>query len=405
MMDTPIASPHPDHDLLKIALESIKLPVLLLCFEDGRTLFCNRAFQSAYGSSAAFLRLPMIRANEGPQNAIGPEFTLEEVLKRIDDLGETDFEAEFGGEQRRSVCLSLRALYCNQEKLVLLTAEDITRHKDAERKAFDQHARMRWSVTTGITELEEANRDLQNEIAGREQVEAALHESETALLRSREDLRHLSASLMNAQDAERRRVSRELHDDLSQKMAKLQFDAEVLEQQVPFEDIEAAKQRLRDVGQQAAGISDDLRRVAHQLHPATLDHLGLSIAVKSYTEEFSRSTAIRVKYTSISVPRNIPIEVASGLFRIVQEALRNVAKHASNASIEIVLAGVTGGLSLFIRDNGRGFDLEVARNKGGLGLISIEERVRLLDGKLSIETALGTGVLLVIQCPLASRVA
>lgn len=154
------------------------------------------------------------------------------------------------------------------------------------------------------------------------------------------------------------------------------------------------------MGQQAAGLSNDLRRVAHQLHPANLDYLGLSVALRSYAEEFSRSTAIQVKFTSLFMPRNVPLALASGLYRIVQEALRNVGKHASNAQVEIVLARVPEGLALYIRDNGEGFDMELARAKGGLGLISMEERVRLLEGTLSVETQPGKGVLLSIQCPI-----
>ncbi len=267
------------------------------------------------------------------------------MIDIVESHSEAEIEFEGTGERGAQFCVGTFPLELNGEKLILLTVEE---------------------------SIGSDNRDLQNEITGRERAEAALSATQNELLQSREELRHLSASLMNAQDAERRRVARELHDDLSQKVAKLQFAAEFLEQQVPFEDIHGAKARLRDVGRQAAVVSEDLRRVAHQLHPATLEYLGLAIAVRSYTEEFTRSTAVRVKYTSIQVPREIPIEVSSALFRIVQEALRNVAKHASNASVEIVLAGVPEGLALFIRDNGLGFDPEESRTKGGLGLISMK---------------------------------
>lgn len=119
-------------------------------------------------------------------------------------------------------------------------------------------------MAAGAAELQKRSEMLQTEMLGREQVETALHASEHALFQSREHLRHFSASLMNAQDAERRRVSRELHDDLSQKVAKLQFDIETLTQHVPFTDVQQAKERLREVGHQAAGLAQ-LRKPMQRL--------------------------------------------------------------------------------------------------------------------------------------------
>ena len=386
----------------QITAEAVQLPMALINQETCEIKFCNPAFRSLNDSSATdLLAAPIYRFDAKDPVIPAIRTSMRDVVKGLSDpFSDIDFEAQLDGLTQRNVCIRLLSVEVNREQLILVTIEDITRRKNAERIVLEQQKRLQWSVDTGMAELETANRDLQSQIVGRERIEAALHESEHALLQSREELRHLSASLMNAQDTERRRVARELHDDLSQKMAKLQFDAETLEQQVPFENIAAARKRLRDVGQQAATVSDDLRRVAHQLHPATLDHLGLAIAVRSYAEEFTRSTAIPVKVTSINVPHEIPIEVSGGLFRIVQEALRNVAKHANSAKVEIVVAGVSGGLALFIRDDGEGFDIESARRKGGLGLISIQERARLLEGKLSLETEPGKGVLLTIQCPI-----
>jgi two-component system, NarL family, sensor kinase len=180
----------------------------------------------------------------------------------------------------------------------------------------------------------------------------------------------------------------------------LQFDIETLEQRVPFTDLVRAKGKLRDVCEQVGTLANDLRRVAHGLHPSSLDHLGLTIALRSYAEEFSRSTAIPVQFTSRKVPRKVPAEVAICFYRIVQEALRNVGKHARTAAVKITLAGSSTRLHLSIRDNGEGFDMALARAQGGLGLISMQERVRLVQGQFSVQTQPGHGVHLSVIVPL-----
>ena len=199
---------------------------------------------------------------------------------------------------------------------------------------------------------------------------------------------------------ERRRISRELHDDLSQKVAKLQFDIETIEQKIPFADIQDERHRLQNLREQTGTLANDLRRVAHGLHPSSLDHLGLTVVLRSYTKEFSRSTGIRVQFTSRKVPRTIPPEVASCFYRIVQEALRNVGKHASEAEVNVRLWGKLNKLDLSIHDNGEGFDMESVRTKGGLGLISMQERVRLVQGTFSLKTQPGRGVQISIEAPL-----
>lgn len=381
-------------------VESIKTPLVTLR-EDFRVRAANRAFYEDYQVEPAQVENRLFLDLDGTKWGL-PELRIafEQIVRNRAASPDLEFEGEFHGQGKRTLCINLFPVEAAGEKLILMVIEDVTDRKQAEHVLLEEQERLKLSVEASATELQKTSERLHTEALGREQVETALHATERALLQSREELRHLSASLMNAQDAERRRVSRELHDDLSQKVAKLQFDIETLEQKVPFKDVQHAKQQLRDVGHQAAGLSNDLRRVAHQLHPATLDHLGLAVALRAYAEEFSRSTAIPVKFTSLYVPRKVPIEVASGLYRIAQEALRNVGKHASEAKIEIVLARDPKGLALFIRDDGEGFDMESARAKGGLGLISMEERVRLLGGSFSVETRPGEGVLIAILCPL-----
>jgi signal transduction histidine kinase len=186
---------------------------------------------------------------------------------------------------------------------------------------------------------------------------------------------------------------------LSQKVAKLQFDVETLEQQLP-PDLMDAKRRLLAIRDEIETLSNDLRRIAYQLHPSALDHLGLAIAIRTFSQEFSEREGLPIQFTTRNVPARIPSEVASSLYRIIQEALRNIAKHAGKTSVKIRLFGQSKQLSLIIRDHGVGFDIHSVRNKGGLGLISMQERVRLVRGEFSLETRPGHGAAVMIRVPL-----
>jgi signal transduction histidine kinase len=222
------------------------------------------------------------------------------------------------------------------------------------------------------------------------------------VLIGRNELRALAAKLIQAQAEERQRVSRELHDDLSQKIAKLQFDVETLEQHLPPDPKEGRK-RLLNIRDGIEMLSNDVRRIAHELHPSSLDHLGITVALRSYIREFTEREGIPVRFTSRKVPAKISAEIASTLYRIVQEALHNVAKHAGKTSVSIGLTGKSNQLSLSIQDHGIGFDVHSLQNKGGLGLISMKERARLIHGEFSLETLPGHGATITVHVPLSSR--
>jgi two-component system CheB/CheR fusion protein len=227
--------------------------------------------------------------------------------------------------------------------------------------------------------------------------ESSLRESEEDLRQSRSELRTLAARLLTTQEEERRRVSRELHDDLNQKLAMLEVDAERLGQQAVISpDIRKDVQSLRD---RTAEVSNDIRRVAYQLHPSILDHLGLHVALRSYCAEFSKRDGIQVKFSGPELLASIPEGIALCLYRVTQESLRNVAKHASAKSANVTLEVVDHRIHLSIRDNGAGFDT-AAKHKGGIGLLSMKERVRLVDGELTLKSKPGRGTRIDVWAPL-----
>jgi signal transduction histidine kinase len=147
-------------------------------------------------------------------------------------------------------------------------------------------------------------------------------------------------------------------------------------------------------------LSSDIHAISRQLHPSILDDLGLFDAVKAECQGFRRREGITVKYEPKAIPYQLPKDAALTLFRIVQEGLRNVAKHAQTQDANVSLFGMDDSIYLSISDDGVGFDYSEARKKPGLGLASMEERVRLIQGEISIKSEPGKGTVIEVRAPL-----
>lgn len=225
-----------------------------------------------------------------------------------------------------------------------------------------------------------------------------------ALQQNQERLRDLAIGLLTAQEEERRRISRELHDDLNQRLAMLVVELETIEKG-PLESSEQTRRRVSALRVRTEGISEDVRRTAHQLHPAMVDHLGLPAALRSLCADFSKQESMRISCRQGNIRTPIPPEVALCLFRVTQEALRNVATHsgARRANVSLVLAG--NRLRLVVSDTGQGFAHGTSsRKKKGLGILSMEERVRLVGGSLTLHSRPGEGTRVVVEVPLPEEV-
>jgi two-component system CheB/CheR fusion protein len=213
----------------------------------------------------------------------------------------------------------------------------------------------------------------------------------------RAEIRALAAQLITAQEEERRRVSRELHDSLCQKLASLALDVENLAVALP--PPAATRARLQELCARAIKVSEEARHIAYQLHPSVLDDLGLVVSLKALCDEFSKTEKMRVDFTAGKLPDLLPQQIASGLYRIAQESLRNVAKHAKAKRLSVVLAVRDRGLVLSLEDDGIGFAPQAVKGKGGLGLVSIGERARIVGGTLSIESTPGEGTRISVRVP------
>jgi PAS domain S-box-containing protein len=214
-----------------------------------------------------------------------------------------------------------------------------------------------------------------------------------------ESLHRLSGRLISAQEDERRRIARELHDDFNQRLALLAIDLERLHEGLPVSQ-ESLTDDLASLLRRTKEISSDIHSLSHQLHPSSLQHLGLVAATRNFCKEISGQHAIDIEFVHHGVPRSLPDDVALCLYRIVQEALRNVIKHSGAESARIEITGTADGLELQISDNGMGFDPESARTRRGLGLLSIRERLRLVSGTISFERVEPNGTRIEVRVPI-----
>ena len=214
--------------------------------------------------------------------------------------------------------------------------------------------------------------------------------NEAALLEYHRSLQELTSRLLSVQEAETKLLARELHDVFSQKLAGLGMQISVLiKSSSKSRGVPLAK--LKALGQEVSELAEDIHRMSRQLHPAILDDLGLEAALHEECVSFSQQTEIPVDFQAEGVSRSLPEDIALCLYRVAQESLRNIAKHAQATEVRLLLTSDRESVTLSIEDVGDGFDLEKVRGKGGLGLISMEERARLVNGTLSIRSQPGVG--------------
>ena len=216
------------------------------------------------------------------------------------------------------------------------------------------------------------------------------------------EIRALSARLIHAQEEERRRLSRELHDDLSQQIAAMSIGMGNLKRGIPAEQTEPREKSDR-IQQKLVELSETVRRMSHELHPAILQHSGLSAALRGYCREFGEVSGIRVTLRTVGEFGDVRPEVALSVFRIVQEALRNVGKHAGVNEAEVELIHTGEAIRLTVSDQGVGFAANRQRGPAGLGLVSIRERTRLVEGTMELESAPGEGTRLTVRIPDAAE--
>jgi signal transduction histidine kinase len=219
-----------------------------------------------------------------------------------------------------------------------------------------------------------------------------------------QELRRLSARLMTAAEEERKGIARELHDSVGQRLAGVSLKVSEVESLISSQPEVARK--LRKIRKEISEVAKAIHDLSHSLHPAAVSQLGLAAALEAECAAFSKLHGITVNFSAESVPQSLPDEVALCLYRVAQEGLQNIRKHARAKTASVRLAGRSQEIAIVIQDFGRGFDLHAARRGDGLGLVSMEERVRLARGSLSVTSKPGDSTRIEVHIPIrAAKIA
>ena len=265
--------------------------------------------------------------------------------------------------------------------------------KNAEAALQQERDQLEARVGERTAELTASNQALQSEITQRRRAEQA----------HQQVLRRLA----EAEETERGRISRELHDRLGQELTAIKLGLQLLRKQ--HTSIAEAQDNIIHLESLAEGLMRDVHRLAWELRPPALDDLGLELALQRFTSQWSEKAAVPVDFHSHGLSgQRLPIEYETTLYRVTQEALTNVARHAAARQVSLLLERRSDLVSLIIEDDGNGFNAETivrdAPTRGSLGLLGMQERVKLVGGALEIESAAGAGTTIFVRLPLQGPV-
>jgi signal transduction histidine kinase len=231
-------------------------------------------------------------------------------------------------------------------------------------------------------------------LARRRRVEQSLRES-------REALSKMSQRLIEAQEKERSWIALELHDDINQRLAVLAMQLSLLGKSLPA-SVDAARKRLTVANQHVTELISGIQALSRRLHSPSLKHVGLAQSAEALCNEFSAAHQIHIEFRSDNIPKDLPEDISVCLFRVLQEALQNVAKHSGTERVQILLTAGTDTVQLTVRDEGNGFQVKSTRGGNGLGLPSMMERLKLVNGHVSIDSEPGRGTVVQARVPVRS---
>jgi two-component system CheB/CheR fusion protein len=363
-----------EQELISAILDAAKDLLVIVLDRQGCVLQFNRAAQELTGFSLEEVKgrrlwdlLPI--AEERAQVKSG----FEEVLRGGTAHGETHWLTKRG--QPRLIAWSNTPAINDGGTVdyVIRTGVDVTEREKAQSLARDSSAEVRTLSKKG----------------------------EVTLLQYQNELQALTARLLGLQEGGNKDLARELHDDLSQKLAALGMEVSALPRPSSGSP-EKLIDRVRAVSARINALAEDVHAMSRRLHPAILDDLGLEAALREECVSFSAHAGIPAQFES-NGPTLLPEDVSLCLYRVAQESLRNIAKHAKASNVRVFLSGRKGGITLRVEDTGDGFDLSEVKGKGGLGLISMEERVRLVSGKFTVQSQPGKGTVVDVFVPLKAK--
>ncbi len=304
------------------------------------------------------------------------------VSRNFRRYSEEDIRAAYERAETLQVALSVER---EREKILRERRDDMDRSLRNLRGMVDRAERM---VDTISMALDLLMGNLENMLA------------EVGGLRERAEI---AARIIQAQEAERVRIAREIHDGPAQSMANIVLRAEICQKLYERGEVEKVMAELRDLRDAVKESLRDVRRIIFNLRPMTLDDLGLGPTLRRYVEEFNTQGGAPVDLTVLGKEERLPQTVEVSAFRLVQEALNNARKHANATAVRVRVEFTPEALVVQVKDNGRGFDVTAARKNGAesghFGLVSMSERLELLEGALSIDSSPGRGTVITARIP------
>jgi len=355
------------------------------------TIFLDRALRVKQFTPRARDAFNLIPTDIGrPLADITHKLRYQDLLRDMEGVIETlhRFEREVETVDKRWCLMRILPYRTKDDRIdgVVITFLDITQNKVAKQDFETARDQLETRVGERTRELREANESLWTEVSERRQ-------SESARMR-------ILNQLVTAQEAERRRLARDLHDQLGQQLTALRLKLESLKGEAgKREGLQAVVDQLLDLTSQ---LDSDVDFLAWQLRPVALDDLGLAEALRVYVRQWSDHVNIAAEFHSEGLEKERPSrEIENNLYRIGQEALNNVAKHSGASRVDVLLERRDGHAVLIVEDNGRGFSLDDQTDASAIGLTGIRERASLLGGSMELETAPDKGTTLIVRIPLA----
>jgi PAS domain S-box-containing protein len=374
--------------------ETAKDGILILDADTGRITDVNPFLQDLLGYSHAEL-LGKLLWEIGPFRDIAASRDAFGKLQRKKYIRYDNLPLETKGNRHRHVEFVSNVYRVNGTKVIQCNIRDITARHRAEQALANTGKLLEQRVEVRTAELLTANRLMKK----------MLDEGNRAgemIAKSRERLRNLSGRLQSLLEEERTRISREIHDVLGQSLTAMKMDLSLIRRSLASDGHAGQSAKIHEIERNVNDIIRTVRRIATDMRPGILDELGVAAALEWLVKDFQKRTGIRGKIVLKGVGRMSDTVLSTAIFRIVQEALTNVMRHAASSQVNVSLEKMNNALILEVRDNGIGIMEGQISDSKSLGLIGMRERVLLLGGEVAISGKPGEGTLVSVKIPTGS---
>jgi len=318
-----------------------------------------------------------------------------EIIKNNGALKDLEVKFKIKSGKIRLMLWSAEVIELEDKKFILSVCHDITERKKAEWALKKAKEDLEWKVEERTTVLQNVNRQLQTELIERKRVEGELR-------KSKDKLRFLSGQFINAQEKERKRISIELHDDLGQSIVGLKFQLCNIPKKLR-QDQKELKATMEQAIKNLDGMTEKVRRLSRDLRPAILEHLGLFEALQWLFEDSSKNYQIKIFNDLRKTEYPFSKEQEINIFRIFQESLTNIGKHAKATQVIIEMIEQKKEVVFSIQDDGKGFDLKGLKSRNPieicLGLTAMDERTRLTGGAIELKSEIDKGTIITFTVP------